>query len=140
MYINKYQIDAQCACLLKGGQHGNTKDFKTIRLTDMLEATGLRGKNLNFLTDLTKEQLLNLFKAAEMIEPYSKSGLELMKGKVLCTMFFQPSTRTRFSTETAMLRLGGTVISESNPLSNSSAAKDESLSDTLRVVSEVCGY
>ena len=60
-----------------------TKDFKTIRLTDMLEATGLRGKNLNFLTDLTKEQLLNLFKAAEMIEPYSKSGLELMKGKVL---------------------------------------------------------
>ena len=51
-----------------------TKDFKTIRLTDMLEATGLRGKNLNFLTDLTKEQLLNLFKAAEMIEPYSKSG------------------------------------------------------------------
>ena len=113
-----------------------TKDFKTMRLTDMLEATGLRGKNLNFLTDLTKEQLLNLFKAAEMIEPYSKSGLELMKGKVLCTMFFQPSTRTRFSTETAMLRLGGTVISESNPLSNSSAAKDESLSDTLRVVSE----
>ena len=113
-----------------------TKDFKTVKLADALEATGLRGKNLNFLTDLTKEQLLSLFKAAEMIEPYSKDGLQLMKGKVLCTMFFQPSTRTRFSTETAMLRLGGTVISESSPLSNSSAAKDESLSDTLRVISE----
>ena len=46
---------------LKEDNMAITKDFKTIRLTDMLEATGLRGKNLNFLTDLTKEQLLNLF-------------------------------------------------------------------------------
>lgn len=113
-----------------------TKDFKTMKLVDQLEATGLRGKNLSFLTDLTREQLLSLFRAAEMIEPFSRDGLELMKGKVLCTMFFQPSTRTRFSTETAMLRLGGHCISESNPLANSSAAKDESLADSLRVVSE----
>lgn len=113
-----------------------TKDFKTMKLVDQLEATGLKGNNLNFLTDLSKEQLMSLFKAAEMIEPFSRDGLELMKGKVLCTMFFQPSTRTRFSTETAMLRLGGHCISESNPLSNSSAAKDESLADSLRVVSE----
>ena len=113
-----------------------TKDFKTMKLVDQLEATGLKGKNLNFLTDLSKEQLMSLFKAAEMIEPFSRDGLELMKGKVLCTMFFQPSTRTRFSTETAMIRLGGHCISESNPLANSSAAKDESLADSLRVVSE----
>lgn len=113
-----------------------TKDFKTMKLVDQLEATGLRGKNLSFLTDLTREQLLSLFRAAEMIEPFSRDGLELMKGKVLCTMFFQPSTRTRFSTETAMLRLGGHCISESNPLANSSAAKDESLANSLRVVSE----
>ena len=107
-----------------------------MKLVDQLEATGLKGKNLNFLTDLSKEQLMSLFKAAEMIEPFSRDGLELMKGKVLCTMFFQPSTRTRFSTETAMIRLGGHCISESNPLANSSAAKDESLADSLRVVSE----
>lgn len=113
-----------------------TKDFKTMKLVDQLEATGLKGKNLNFLTDLSKEQLMSLFKAAEMIEPFSRDGLNLMQGKVLCTMFFQPSTRTRFSTETAMIRLGGHCISESNPLSNSSAAKDESLADSLRVVSE----
>ena len=113
-----------------------TKDFKTMKLSDFTEATGLRGQNLNFLTDLTKEQLLSLFEAAKILEPYSRDQLNLMEGKMLCTMFFQPSTRTRFSTETAMLRLGGRVISESNPSANSSAAKDESLSDTLRVVSE----
>lgn len=113
-----------------------TKEFKTLKLNDYLEKTELKGKNLNFLTDLSKEQLYSLFKAAEMLEPFHKSGVKLLEGKVLCTMFFQPSTRTRFSTETAMLRLGGNVISESNPAANSSAAKDESLSDTLRVVSE----
>jgi aspartate carbamoyltransferase catalytic subunit len=113
-----------------------SKEFKTLQLKDYIERTELKGKNLNFLTDLSKEQLYNLFKAAEMIEPFHKSKINLLEGKQLCTMFFQPSTRTRFSTETAMQRLGGTIISESNPAANSSAAKDESLSDTLRVISE----
>ncbi len=112
------------------------KDFKPQMLKDHADATGLRGNNLTFLTDLTREQLYSLFTVAEMLEPYWKSGISLLPGKVLCTMFFQPSTRTRFSTETAMLRLGGSVISESDPLHNSSAAKDESLWDTLKVVSQ----
>jgi len=113
-----------------------TQDFKTVKLSDKIEKTQLKGQNLNFLTDLSREQLTSLFEAAEMLEPFHKSGIKLLNDKVLCTMFFQPSTRTRFSTETAMLRLGGSVIGESNPLANSSAAKDESLSDTMRVVSE----
>lgn len=113
-----------------------TKNFKPMKLNDHLEATGLKGKNFTFLSDLNKEQLYSLFQAAEMLEPYWKSKLNLLEGKILCTLFFQPSTRTRFSTETAMLRLGGSVINESDPLHNSSAAKDESLRDSLRVVSQ----
>ncbi|AGY77834.1 aspartate/ornithine carbamoyltransferase family protein [Clostridium autoethanogenum] len=113
-----------------------TKDFKTNKLSDYLEATGLKGKNFKFVDDLSKEGLLSLFKAAEVLEPYWRSKLNIMNGKVLCTMFFQPSTRTRFSTETAMIRLGGSVITESDPSHNSSVAKDESLWDTLRVVSQ----
>ena len=113
-----------------------TSTFKPVRLAEEVRKTGLQGKNLNFLTDLTKEQLQSLFEAAKMLEPFSRDGLELMKGKVLCTMFFQPSTRSRFSTETAMIRLGGHVISESSPDTNSSHAKDESLSDSMRVISE----
>jgi len=113
-----------------------TKNFKPEMLNDHLEATGLKGKDFRFVDDLSKEQLMSLFKAAQMLEPYWKSGLKLLDGKVLCTLFFQPSTRTRFSTETAMLRLGGSVITESDPLHNSSAAKDESLWDSLRVISQ----
>ena len=65
-----------------------------------------------------------------------RTGLDLLRGKVLYTLFFQPSTRTRCSHEDAMLRLGGSVITESDPLHNSSAAKNESLYDSLRVTSE----
>ncbi|MDY6846765.1 MAG: aspartate carbamoyltransferase, partial [Chloroflexota bacterium] len=60
----------------------------------------------------------------------------LVSDKVMSTLFFQPSTRTRTSFETAMQRLGGAVISEANPMVTSSAAKEESLSDMLKVVSK----
>ena len=111
------------------------KSFKPVSINEKLEETGMKGKNFIFLTDWTKQQLLSLFEAAEMIEPFWKNSLRLMDGRVLGTIFFQPSTRTRFSTEDAMVRLGGSVLSESNPLHSSSTAKGESLFDYLRTVS-----
>lgn len=98
---------------------------------ERLEATGLKNKNLEFLSDLTVEQFMALFESAAMLEPFSRTGLTLMQGRNLCSLFFQPSTRTRFSTEVAMQRLGGTVVTESSPAQNSSAAKGESLADHL---------
>lgn len=111
------------------------KSFSPFQIKDKLAATGLRGRNFEFLTDYSREQLQSLFEAGEMIEPYWRGGLHLLDGRVMATLFFQPSTRTRFSTEVAMLRLGGHVLSESNPTSSSSTAKGESLSDYLRTVS-----
>ncbi len=111
-------------------------NFNLASLKDYLDATNLKGKNLTFLSDMTKDEILALFKAARILGYFSKIGLNLMQGKELCSLFFEPSTRTRLSTETAMKKLGGSVITEANPLQNSSAAKDESLSDTLRVISQ----
>lgn len=111
------------------------QSFTPVSIVDKLEETGLRGKNFVFLTDWKKEQLISLFEAAEMIEPFWRHRLTLMQGRVLSTIFFQPSTRTRFSTEDAMIRLGGSVLTESNPTHSSSTAKGESLSDYLRTVS-----
>ncbi len=60
-------------------------------------------------------------------------ALDAMQGKILATLFFEPSTRTRLSFEAAMLRLGGKVVSVADPKS-SSAVKGESLPDTIRTV------
>ena len=63
-------------------------------------------------------------------EKYSKA----CDGKIMATLFYEPSTRTQMSFQTAMLRLGGSLIGFDNP-STSSVSKGESLSDTTRVVS-----
>ena len=59
---------------------------------------------------------------------------EACKGRIQANLFFEPSTRTKFSFQTAMLRLGGTVFGFDNP-NNSSAAKGETLKDTIKMVS-----
>src|ERR1700704_7152109 len=57
-----------------------------------------------------------------------------LRGRLLATLFYEPSTRTRFSFEAAMYRLGGQVLSAENAAGASSAAKGESLEDTIQVV------
>lgn len=61
--------------------------------------------------------------------------LDLLRGRVLATLFYEPSTRTRLSFESAMIRLGGQVISTENAREFSSAIKGESVEDTIRIVS-----
>lgn len=59
---------------------------------------------------------------------------QCMKGKIMASLFYEPSTRTRFSFESAMMKLGGNVITTENASEFSSAAKGETLEDTVRVV------
>lgn len=112
----------------------NKNKIQTIR--SLVSKIGFEGRSLLSINDLTNEQIYGLFELATRLEPWNRSMVPLVTGNVMSTLFFQPSTRTRMSFETAMHRLGGAVISEANPLVTSSAAKEESLSDMLKVVSK----
>ena len=89
--------------------------------------------NLIDINDLSVKEIDELIKVAKDIMKNPDMYSEKCKGKILATLFFEPSTRTRLSFESAMLRLGGNVLGFSEATS-SSAAKGESVSDTIRVV------
>ena len=84
--------------------------------------------------DFTTEELDRLFDLAGDIERNPQKYAHACDGKILATCFYEPSTRTRLSFESAMTRLGGRVIGFSDAAS-SSASKGESVSDTIRIIS-----
>lgn len=84
--------------------------------------------------DLSVEELDNLLALATDIEHHPDKYKEACKGKKLATLFYEPSTRTRLSFESAMLNLGGSVLGFSSA-DSSSASKGESVSDTIRIIS-----
>lgn len=88
---------------------------------------------LNIL-DLTEAEIDGLIATAQDIMANPKKYSEVLRGKKLATMFFEPSTRTRLSFEAAMYELGGNVLSMADSAS-SSASKGESVADTARTVS-----
>lgn len=84
--------------------------------------------------DFTTTELDRLFDLANDIEANPQKYARICSGKIMATCFYEPSTRTRLSFESAMVRLGGTVVGFSDA-SSSSASKGESVSDTIRVIS-----
>lgn len=93
----------------------------------------LRGKSLLEPMDLTVEEMEEIFSVAEDIMSDPGKYIHCADGRLMATLFYEPSTRTRFSFEAAMHRLGGSVIGFSEP-NSSSASKGESISDTVRTV------
>ncbi len=97
----------------------------------------LKGKDILHGNQFTKKDIEAILKVASEFEKElkKKDGLPLLKGKILATLFYEPSTRTRLSFEAAMQRLGGGVISMGS-VESSSVAKGETLADTVRTVSQ----
>lgn len=91
-------------------------------------------KHLMSPLDFTTEELERLFALANDIEANPPKYAHVCNGKILATCFYEPSTRTRLSFESAMTRLGGQVIGFSDA-GSSSASKGESVADTIRVIS-----
>ena len=89
-------------------------------------------KDLISITDYSKEEYLKIMKLAAEFE--ENPSQDILKGKVVATLFFEPSTRTRLSFETAINRLGGRIIGFADP-DNLSTQKGETLHDTIKMVS-----
>ncbi|MDI9619732.1 MAG: aspartate carbamoyltransferase [Candidatus Nezhaarchaeota archaeon] len=93
----------------------------------------LHGRDVISIRDLSKYEVISIFEEANGLERYARSKTDLLRGKMMAFMFFEPSTRTKLSFEAAMKRLGGDVIGFEEP-STTSMAKGESLIDTARVI------
>lgn len=93
----------------------------------------LEGKHLLNSTDFSSDELYSLIELAEDISAYPDQYSDICRGKIMASLFYEPSTRTRLSFDAAMKRLGGAVIGFSDP-GISSHSKGESIQDTVRTV------
>ena len=98
-----------------------------------MDVLNFLGRHVISIKDFSREELDYILKVANQMETFYKEGSNLLKGKILATLFFEPSTRTRLSFVSAMYKLGGQVISLSNP-EMSSIVKGENLTDTIATV------
>ena len=87
------------------------------------------------MDDLTNEEIISILDDAERLLPVARGELylPLLQGRILGNLFFEPSTRTRMSFETAMKRLGGDVVNLGD-VKTSSVVKGETLFDTIQMV------
>ncbi|MDI9216366.1 aspartate carbamoyltransferase [Clostridium tertium] len=94
----------------------------------------MKSKHLIDPMDFSRQELQEIFKLAHQIIANPREYSHICDGKILATLFYEPSTRTRFSFEAAMMRLGGKILGFSEP-NSSSTVKGETLADTITMVS-----
>jgi aspartate carbamoyltransferase catalytic subunit len=93
----------------------------------------LEGRDLISIFDLSDREVEAIFELADDMDAHRHDCLGLAQGRVLCTLFYEPSTRTRLSFEAAMQRLGGSVLSVADS-HVTSVAKGETIADTVRII------
>ena len=92
-----------------------------------------QGRDIISIEDFSREEINYILNISQAMEPVASKGSDMLKGKILATLFFEPSTRTRLSFEAAMLKLGGSTIGFAEAES-ASVKKGENLADTVRTV------
>lgn len=90
-------------------------------------------KHIISTKDFSRDEIDYILERAERLEPYARQGSTLLSGRIVATLFYEPSTRTRLSFDTAVKRLGGTTIGFDTATS-SSTVKGETLADTIRII------
>jgi aspartate carbamoyltransferase catalytic subunit len=92
-----------------------------------------KGRDIISIEDFSREEINYILKRSQTMEPLAANGSDMLKGKILASLFFEPSTRTRLSFEAAMLKLGGSTIGFADA-EIASVRKGENLADTVRTV------
>jgi aspartate carbamoyltransferase catalytic subunit len=105
---------------------------------DSVPSTGLQLHHVIEAQDFDRASLDQLFQLASRMEVAARSPQTLLTGKIMVSLFYEESTRTRFSFESAMHRLGGSVMSTENATQFSSVSKGETLEDTIRILNGYC--
>jgi aspartate carbamoyltransferase catalytic subunit len=92
-----------------------------------------KGRDIVSIEDFSREEINYILSISHFMEPLAAKGSDMLKGKILASLFFEPSTRTRLSFEAAMLKLGGSTIGFADA-EIASVRKGENLADTVRTV------
>ncbi len=92
-----------------------------------------QGRDIISIEDFTRQEVDFILNVSKTMEPIATKTSDMLKGKILATLFFEPSTRTRLSFEAAMQKLGGTTIGIAE-IESASTKKGENLADTIRTV------
>lgn len=92
-----------------------------------------KGRDIISIEDFSREEIDYILKISKSMEQLASKGSDILKGRILATLFFEPSTRTRLSFEAAMLKLGGSNIGFAQ-VDSASVKKGENLADTVRTV------
>jgi aspartate carbamoyltransferase catalytic subunit len=92
-----------------------------------------QGRDIISIEDFSRKEIDYILDVSRSMEPLASKGSDMLRGKILATLFFEPSTRTRLSFETAMLKLGGSYIGFADA-EIASVKKGENLADTVRTV------
>src|SRR5437016_7630526 len=90
------------------------------------------GRDIVSIRDFSRKEIDNILDMAEVMEPLAKKGSDMLHGRIMATLFYEASTRTRLSFESAIKRLGGTALGFAET-KVTSVEKGENLADTVRV-------